>query len=88
MLAGGTPVHVVAAGHGHNPAVSLSIYSEAQPDDLRAAGAALFGWASAHSRPLGTLLAHRPRSARNPSDTAPALMLVRAGFRVELTASG
>jgi hypothetical protein len=42
MLAGGMPVHVVAAWHGHDPAVSLSIYSEAQRDDLRAAGAALF----------------------------------------------
>lgn len=43
MLAGGSPVHVVAAWHGHDPAVSLSIYSDAQRDDLRAAGAALFG---------------------------------------------
>lgn len=43
MLAGGLPVHVVAAWHGHDPAVSLSIYSDAQQDDLRAAGAALFG---------------------------------------------
>lgn len=43
MLAGGLPVHVVAAWHGHDPAVSLSIYSDAQRDDLRAAGAALFG---------------------------------------------
>ena len=43
MLAGGMPVHVVAAWHGHDPAVSLSIYSDAQLDDLRAAGAALFG---------------------------------------------
>jgi site-specific recombinase XerD len=42
MLAGGIPVHVVAAWHGHDPAVSLSIYSEAQRDDLRAAGTALF----------------------------------------------
>jgi hypothetical protein len=42
MLAGGMPVHVVAAWHGHDPAVSLSIYSDAQRDDLRAAGAALF----------------------------------------------
>jgi integrase len=42
MLAGGMPVHVVAAWHGHDPAVSLSIYSHAQCDDLRAAGAALF----------------------------------------------
>jgi hypothetical protein len=29
--------------HGHDPAVSLSIYSDAQRDDLRAAGAAIFG---------------------------------------------
>ncbi|CAA0120919.1 Uncharacterised protein [Mycolicibacterium vanbaalenii] len=43
MLASGLPVHVVAAWHGHDPAVSLSIYSDAQRDDLRAAGAALFG---------------------------------------------
>ncbi len=43
MLAAGLPVHVVAAWHGHDPAVSLSIYSNAQRDDLRAAGAALFG---------------------------------------------
>ena len=42
MLAGGMPVHVVAAWHGHDPVVSLSIYSDAQRDDLRAAGAALF----------------------------------------------
>ncbi|MGU3652865.1 site-specific integrase [Mycolicibacterium sp. A43C] len=43
MLASGLPVHIVAAWHGHDPAVSLSIYSDAQRDDLRAAGAALFG---------------------------------------------
>ena len=43
MLASGTPVHIVAAWHGHDPAVSLSIYSHAQLDDLRAAGASLFG---------------------------------------------
>lgn len=43
MLAGGLPVHVVAAWHGHDPAVSLSIYSDAQREDLRAAGTALFG---------------------------------------------
>jgi len=40
MFAGGLPVHVVAAWHGHDPVVSLSIYSDAQRDDLRAAGAA------------------------------------------------
>jgi len=43
MLAGGMPVHVVAAWHGHDPAVSLSTYSDAQLGDLRPAGAALFG---------------------------------------------
>ncbi|WP_280364028.1 site-specific integrase [Nocardia wallacei] len=43
MLALGIPVHIVAAWHGHDPAVSLSIYSNAQPEDLKAAGAALFG---------------------------------------------
>ena len=37
------PVHIVAAWHGHDPAVSLSIYSDAKADELRAAGAALFG---------------------------------------------
>jgi hypothetical protein len=37
------PVHVVAAWHGHDPAVSLSIYSDAKADELRAAGASLFG---------------------------------------------
>ncbi|WP_330251055.1 hypothetical protein OG874_33400 [Nocardia sp. NBC_00565] len=40
MLARGMPPHIVAAWHGH--AISLSIYSDAQPDDLKAAGAALF----------------------------------------------
>jgi hypothetical protein len=42
MLSSGIPVHIVAGWHGHDPAVSLSIYSEAQPDDLRAAAASLF----------------------------------------------
>ncbi len=37
------PVHIVAAWHGHDPAVSLSIYSEAKADELRAAAASLFG---------------------------------------------
>jgi integrase len=43
MLASGIPVHITAGWHGHDPAVSLSIYSDAQPDDLRAAGTALYG---------------------------------------------
>jgi hypothetical protein len=42
MLACGIPPHIVAAWHGHDPAVSLSIYSDAQPEDLKAAGASLF----------------------------------------------
>jgi integrase len=37
------PVHIVAAWHGHDPAVSLSIYSEAKAAELRAAGESLFG---------------------------------------------
>lgn len=37
------PVQVVAAWHGNDPAVSLSIYSDAKADELRAAGASLFG---------------------------------------------
>jgi integrase len=37
------PVHIVAAWHGHDPAVSLSIYSDAKTDELRAVGASLFG---------------------------------------------
>ncbi|MET9492515.1 site-specific integrase [Nocardia sp. NPDC006630] len=43
MLASAIPVHIVAAWHGHDPAMSLSIYSDAHPADLQAAGAALFG---------------------------------------------
>jgi integrase len=43
MYASGIPPHVVSGWHGHNPAVSLSVYSHAQPEDLRAAGESLFG---------------------------------------------
>lgn len=43
MLDAGQPVHIVAAWHGHDPAVLLSIYSDAKTDDLRAASATLFG---------------------------------------------
>ncbi|WP_235570836.1 hypothetical protein [Mycobacterium sp. Root265] len=50
MLAGGGPVHVVAARHGHDPAVSLSIYTCAQRDDLRAADPALFGSQVPHGK--------------------------------------
>lgn len=42
MLALGIPVHIVAAKHGHDPAMSLSVYSDTHADDLKAAGAALF----------------------------------------------
>jgi len=42
MLTLGYSPHIVGAWHGHDPAVSLSIYSDAQTEDLRAAGAALF----------------------------------------------
>ena len=43
MIARGVPPLVVAAWHGHDPAVSLRIYNQTRPEDLRAAGAALFG---------------------------------------------
>lgn len=43
MLDQNKPVHIVAAWHGHDPAVLLSIYSDAKADELRAAGASLFG---------------------------------------------
>jgi site-specific recombinase XerD len=42
MLDQGHPVHIVAAWHGHNPAVSLSIYADAKSNELRAAGEGLF----------------------------------------------
>ena len=37
------PVHLVAAWHGHDPAVSASIYTDTKETELRAAGASLFG---------------------------------------------
>ena len=43
MLDAGHPVHIVARWHGHDPAVLLSIYSDAKQDELRAASASLFG---------------------------------------------
>ncbi len=43
MLDAGHPVHIVAGWHGHDPAVLLSIYSDAKADELRAASASLFG---------------------------------------------
>lgn len=43
MLDQRQPVHIVAAWHGHDPAVSLSIYADAKADELKAAGASLFG---------------------------------------------
>lgn len=50
MLASGIPVHIVAAWHGHDPAMSLSIYSDVHPHDLAAAGAALYGRAGGRKR--------------------------------------
>ncbi|MFJ9370954.1 site-specific integrase [Nocardia sp. NPDC101769] len=43
MLALGIPVHIVAAWHGHDPSMSLSVYSVVQGEDLVAAGTAAFG---------------------------------------------
>lgn len=42
MYASGAAPHVVASWHGHDAAISLSVYSHAQPEDLRIAGAKLF----------------------------------------------
>ena len=43
MLDRGIPVDIVAGWHGNDPAVSLSIYSDAKADELLSAGASLFG---------------------------------------------
>ncbi|MFT8179222.1 tyrosine-type recombinase/integrase [Mycobacteroides chelonae] len=43
MLDQGHPPHIVAAWHGHDPAVALSIYADVKADELRAVGASLFG---------------------------------------------
>lgn len=43
MLGQRHPPHIVAGWHGHDPAVALSIYADAKADELRAAGASLFG---------------------------------------------
>lgn len=43
MLDQNKPVHIVAAWHGHDPAVLLSIYADVKADELRAVGASLFG---------------------------------------------
>lgn len=42
MLDRGHPPHIVAAWHGHDPAVALSIYADVKADELRAVGASLF----------------------------------------------
>jgi hypothetical protein len=57
MLAQHIPVHIVTAWHGHDPAVSLGICSDAQPEDLRLAGNSIFRWHA--SVCVGTLQAHR-----------------------------
>ena len=43
MLDQGHPPHIVAAWHGHDPAVALSIYADVKADELRVVGASLFG---------------------------------------------
>jgi integrase len=42
MLDHGHPPHIVAAWHGHDPSVTLSIYADAKADELRAVSASLF----------------------------------------------
>jgi site-specific recombinase XerD len=43
MLDQGHLPQVVAAWHGHDPAVAFSIYADVKADELRAVGASLFG---------------------------------------------
>ncbi|WP_396904518.1 tyrosine-type recombinase/integrase [Mycolicibacterium phlei] len=43
MLDQGIPAHIVAAWHGHDPAVAVKIYADVKADELRSAGASLFG---------------------------------------------
>ncbi|WP_232079743.1 site-specific integrase [Mycolicibacterium parafortuitum] len=43
MLDRGHPPHIVAAWHGHDPAVALRIYADVKADELRTVGASLFG---------------------------------------------
>lgn len=38
MLDQRQPVHIVAAWHGHDPAVSLSIYADAKAEELKSGG--------------------------------------------------
>lgn len=46
QLNAGVPIHIVAAYHGHDPAVALRTYAHADRDALRNASWALFGDAS------------------------------------------
>jgi integrase len=43
MMDRNVPVHIVAAWHGHDPAVALRIYAVAKEAELRQAAATLFG---------------------------------------------
>ncbi|MBF6215494.1 site-specific integrase [Nocardia puris] len=42
MLTSDIPAHIVAAWHGHHPAVTVGIYSEVVAEDLQQAGGSLF----------------------------------------------
>ena len=42
MLDQGHPPHNVAAWHGHDPAVTLSVYADVKSDELRAVSASPF----------------------------------------------
>ncbi|MCM6778486.1 hypothetical protein NDR87_33875 [Nocardia sp. CDC159] len=74
MLARGIHPHTVATWHGHDPAVSHTVYNNPQPEDLRAAGTTLF---SATPRPriqrwhtVGTLndVQEKSRNQQTPPD--------------------
>lgn len=79
MLAAGLPVHVVAAWHGHDPAVSLSIYSDAQREDC----GPLAPHSLDRSGPTREGLGHSwPTGSKSPLSREPKTRsdLVRAGF--------
>lgn len=80
MPAGGLPIHVAAARLGHDPTVSLSIYSDARR--RRPAGRRRRALRISHE-PLisfGAPQAHWPETERSHRTKKPAPTLVRAGF--------
>ena len=69
-------------GTATDPAVSLSIYFDAKPGELRAAGTHPLHLTLGPLKCPGTLLAHWPRLPPSRGNDKPAPMLVGAGFCV------